>query len=396
VAVEPTERDDAGKPRRGFRRNLVDLLYRLRTEADAPVEQAVAYGAGAFIGSLPVYGLHLPLCLLVGKLLGLNRLKMFLASNLNNPFIGPFLVTAEIQVGSLLRRGQLYQMTPAQLRQVRLVDCLGDLVVGSLAVGCVLGLVFAGLAYTALRHNAHDRFRRLLVETAARRFLAAGYWQWELVRARLRSDRVYVGLVRRGLLPARGQLLDVGCGRGPLLAVLATDRDQELAEPRPADWAPSPHQSLELVGLDSRPRVVAVARQALSEVAAIHETDLATAELPRCAGAVLLDVMAGRRPEEQDRLLARVVDALEPGGALILRERDASAGWRSVRKALVRRMASVFRGHPFRRFHDRPAAAWREALETYGLEVTEVAVGHPHRSGKVVLRARRTERFGGP
>jgi len=389
VAPELTERADGERPQRGFRRNLVDLLYRLRTEADAPAEQAMAYGTGAFIGSLPVYGFHLPLCLVVGKLLGLNRIKAFLASNLNNPIVGPFLVTAEIQAGSLLRRGRLYDISLSQLRQVRLAECLGDLVLGSVVVGVVLGAAFALLAYLALRQNAHDRFRRLLVEGAAKRFLAAGYWQWERARGTLRLDPVYLELVSRGLLPGHGRLVDAGCGRGTLLALLGAYRDLELLEPRPGDWAPPPAASLQLVGLERRSRMAAVARKVVGDIATIRRAGPRSEELPACTAVVMIDLLHRLEPGEQADLLARVVQALEPGGVLILREPDASAGWRFALWSLGRRLRALLIRGADRRVSCRPVADWRELLEGLGLAVAVVPVQRGRRSARVLLRAAR-------
>ena len=37
-------------------------------------------------------GLHLAICWVVGFLLGLNRLKMYFAANVSNPFVAPWLV----------------------------------------------------------------------------------------------------------------------------------------------------------------------------------------------------------------------------------------------------------------------------------------------------------------
>ena len=52
------------------------LVRELRTEASGPAREAAAIGTGVFIGSLPVFGFHLMICLVVGRLFRLNRLKL--------------------------------------------------------------------------------------------------------------------------------------------------------------------------------------------------------------------------------------------------------------------------------------------------------------------------------
>jgi len=46
--------------------------------------------------------LHLTICWLIGYVLGLNRLKMYFAANISNPFVAPWLVVVEVQAGAWL------------------------------------------------------------------------------------------------------------------------------------------------------------------------------------------------------------------------------------------------------------------------------------------------------
>ena len=59
----------------------------------------------------PLYGFHLAICWVVGSLLGLNRLKMYFAANISNPFVAPWLVFAEVQLGAWLRRGSFHPLS---------------------------------------------------------------------------------------------------------------------------------------------------------------------------------------------------------------------------------------------------------------------------------------------
>jgi len=356
------------RTRASTRANLTALLYRLRTEADTPVLQSVSIGVGVAIGCLPVYGLHLPLCLALGRVLGLNRITMALAANVNNPFVGPLLVLAEIQVGSLVRRGRFYDLTLANLHSYSLLDGLGDIVLGSLVVGVVLGSVLGAVALGVLRQNAHDRARKLLTERVAYRYLAAGYLRWERARASLRRDPVYLELATSGFLPRRGLLVQVGCGHGALLALLDTYRtDGDLREKRPADWADPPE--LELAGVEERRRAAAVARKVLAPSVQVRRAAIRSVELPRCAAVVLVDVLVGLDREQQEDLLDRVARALEPGGRLAVREPGAGQWWRGCTRRVAGWLRRRAAGRGQGTWCVRTAEEWCALLADRGFDV---------------------------
>lgn len=349
-------------------RSLAALLFRLRTEADTPLLQSLSVAAGVLVGCLPVYGLHLPLCLGLGRLFGLNRVTMYLAANLNNPLVGPLLVYGQIQVGGVLRRGTFYPLSFAALREVRLADCLVDLVLGSVVVGVALGALAGLAAYGVLREGGEARFRKLLIAQAAAGHLDSGYLQWEFVRGKLRFDPVYLHMVHSGVLPACGRLVDLGCGRGILMALLAAYREVACSSPRPDGWPPPPE--LELVGVEGRRRVAAMARRALGRRARVRWADLERAEVPRCSVVVLLDVLHYLDAKTQEDLVARARGALEEGGVMVVREADAAAGFRFVVTAGAEWLRAVLRGRPGKRAAYRSAAQWKALLVAHGFEVS--------------------------
>ena len=90
---------------------LQRVIHTLRTEGGSRGQEAWAIGLGLAVGFSPFIGLHLGMCIALGWLFGLNRLKLYLAANLVNPLIMPGVLFAEVQLGSWLRRGDAYALS---------------------------------------------------------------------------------------------------------------------------------------------------------------------------------------------------------------------------------------------------------------------------------------------
>jgi len=103
---------------------------------------------------------------------------------------------------------------------------------------------------------------RLLLEAASRPYAAAGRYAWHFARGKLRHDPVFMYLLRYGLLPDRGSLLDLGCGQGVLLSLLKAAKAQYQAGLWPQDW-PAPPLNLDLSGIELREEWVKAAQCAL-------------------------------------------------------------------------------------------------------------------------------------
>ncbi|HSF42140.1 MAG TPA: DUF2062 domain-containing protein [Thermoanaerobaculia bacterium] len=373
---------------KGKKKYIRELLYRLRTEGGSPKHLAGAVALGVFIGCTPFYGLHLALCIVFAKLLGLNRALTYLAAHVSLPGVWPLLVFAELQIGRFLRGADFLSIRPAEIRQLELKQFFVDLLFGSAVVGAVLAVAFGLFTFWAARRRQRHPHVEALVERTAYRYLDTGMFNWEFVRGKLRHDPVYFNLLRRGFLPPEGRLLDLGCGRGILLALLRTARELEEAGEYPEDWAPPP--VLDLHGIEGRPKDAEAARHALGDHATIETADLRSADFPTSQAVLLLDVLHYLPAAAQEDLLARIARALAPGGVLLIRDADAGAGWRFTATRTQERLMALARRHWKQRFHYRSAAQWRELLERLGLSTDEEPMGMGTPYGNVLIAARQS------
>ena len=209
---------------------------------------------------------------------------------------------------------------------------------------------------------------RPLFEAATQPHRKAGRYAWHFARGKLRHDPVFVSLLRRGLLPDRGRLLDLGCGQGVLLSLLEAAKAQYQAGAWPPGW-PVPPLNLVLQGVELREDRVRAARNALGVDVEIAQGDLRRLELRPCAAIAILDVMLYLDEAEQLHLLDRVAAALEPGGLLLLREADAGAGFAFHVTRWSERIACAMCGDFARPLRYRSAIQWIAELERRGLAV---------------------------
>lgn len=234
-----------------------------------------------------------------------------------------------------------------------------------------------------------DPRARQIFEAATRPYREAGRYAWHFARGKLRHDPVFFSLLRRGLLPDRGQLVDLGCGQGVLLSLLAAAKQLHAAGRWPPDWPPPPAQ-LVLRGLDADPRRVQAARRALGAAASVERGDVREFDFRPCSAIVMLDVLLYLSEAEQERLLDRAADALEPGGLLLLREPDAGAGLPFRLTKLSAQLDALLRGSfalPPLCF--RSAARWVAGLAQRGLAVETAPMSQGTPFANVLFAARK-------
>ena len=369
---------------RALRHTLQRLWRRLRGERKSRARVALAVGSGVFIGCLPVYGLHFFLCLLWCLPLGLDFVATYLAANISNPFVAPFLITLEIEVGSLVTTGHHAAFTLARARQTGIWGFAWQAGVGSIFVGSGLALLGAGVAYVLASRRTKDEGEDTTpAETSSREsFEAALLRTIERYRRAPIGDRFYVaGKLRSdpvtGMLAALpgdfGRVLDVGAGRGQFgLLLLELGRLSALS------------------GFDGDARKIELFRAAAGDAARVEVRDLLDLPEAEVDSALLIDVLHYLPPVEQGEVL-RQLEKRVPRGRIMIRELDAVPGARSsVTRAgeWLAKITGYNRGRSAR--HYRPASELVAELAKYGFscQVLGASVGTPF--GNVLIVATRT------
>lgn len=370
------------------------LLQELRTEGGGPRRDAAAVGLGAIVGCTPFYGFHLLMVMALGRWLRLNRLKMYLASNISNPLMAPGLILAEIQVGAWLQRGDLHDLSLDALKATDPWTFGSDLLIGSVVVGSTLGVLLA-----AATHMATGRTPTLpghiadVLDRAADRYLPIGIAAWEMARGKLRRDPVYAAALTTPVPPG-GTFVDVGCGRGLMLAANAEASTAHAAGRWPADADPPPIFSA-MVGVELGARIARLAQRALGDAAEIRQGD-ALARLPASASvAAVFDVLHLMPAERQEELVRALAAMLEPGGVLLVREVDAAAGFGFHLVRIGNRAKNMLVGNWRVSFHFRTAAAWRSFFERHELKVELRPMGHSTPFANVFFRLEKGVSGGG-
>lgn len=359
------------------------LFRDLRTEGAGRGREAAALGLGAFIGCLPFYGFHLLLVAAVGWLFGLNRLRMYVAANISNPVLAPALILAEIQLGAWIRRGDFHDVTIDAVRNTDPWIYGGDLLLGSVVLGTLLGLaIVAGtLASVANAPRLPPHLETTFV-AAADRYFEESITGWEFARGKLRRDPIYRALLE-GALPAGHTLTDIGCGQGLALAALAEARQSAQVH----DWPHgTPPTFSRMIGIETRARVATLAQRTLGNDAEVVHAFAPEGLPPRMSAALLLDVLHLMPHEDQERLLREIKARLEPDGVLLVREADAGGGWGFRAVKFGNRLKNIAVGNWRQTFHFRSASDWRALFAGQGWSIDMRAMGEGTPFANVLFR----------
>jgi SAM-dependent methyltransferase len=130
-----------------------------------------------------------------------------------------------------------------------------------------------------------------------------------------------------------------------------------------------------LVGIELRPRIAAIAREALGGRAEIVEGDARTHLPPVCRSALFFDVLHMVPAADQEALMAAAARVLEPGGVMLIREPDAAAGWRFHAVHFGNRLKALAGRNWTQPLHFRTAAEWVALAERQGFTVETRGTG---------------------
>ncbi len=360
-------------------------FYDLRTECTGAAREAAAIGVGVFIGCTPFYGFHLLICWAVGSVFRLNRLHVYLAANISNPMLAPFLIFAELQTGALMRRGAFQSLTLAAIRTTDVWSFGLDYLLGTVAVGAVLGTIAATGTYAALRGPSDDPAFAALIRGVSDRYVATSITAWEFARGKLRGDPVYRNALCGDLLPSGRALMDVGCGQGLMLALLAEAQRQVGSGALPPGCSSFPRFD-RLIGVEKRPRIARLARKALGPDAEILEQDAQSIATRSYSVVLFFDVLHLMSPDDQEAIVGIMAAALESGGVILVRDADASAGWRFAAVRTGNRLKAFLSGSWRQEFHFRTTLEWIECFGRLGLDADVRPMGDGTPFANVLFR----------
>ena len=346
-------------PRLGTRFRV--LWHRLRGGGLTRRRATASVAVGLFVGSLPLYGLHFPLCLLICLPLRLDLVSAYLAANISNPLVAPFLIAAEIEVGSLLLTGRFVPFDVERVRSTGISGFAVQAAVGSLIVGMLLAAIGALVTWlVATRRLQGQRAERATdspeaqlqtaIQRTTDRYASARHADRMYVASKLRTDPLVGQLAELDL--RLGRVIDAGCGRGQIGLLLL-----ELGA------------ASSLVGWDWDDHKIRVARTAAGSAARFECSDLLKHEWPEADSVLLIDVLHYLDRSRQAELLERAAGSLAPGGRIMLRELDKSAGLSAWFGMLFERMAVKVSYNRGAMLEFRTAAEIAEQLSALGLRV---------------------------
>jgi len=227
-----------------------------------------------------------------------------------------------------------------------------------------------------------------IINAATLPYARAGRYAFHFARGKLRYDPVFRAILKNGLLPNEGRLIDLGCGLGVLSALLVEARNQHQVGNWNPKW-PKPPQQLELYGVELLDWKVDAAKQALGLRATISQGDIRFAELPGCSAVIILDVLLYLNAAEQRKILQRIALTLQPGGVLLLREGDTAGGLRYHVTRLAEQICCLWRGQNWQALHYRSRTEWIALLEELGFSVVSLPMSQGTPFANVLFLATR-------
>jgi SAM-dependent methyltransferase len=233
-------------------------------------------------------------------------------------------------------------------------------------------------------------FSATLLDQASDPFRKSGRFAYHYARGKLSSDPIFREILRRGLLPAKGRFLDLGCGQGSLFAWLLAARRLFESGVWPANW-PVPPEPSSLRGIELMQKDVDRAGHAFGlrhPSVLVTQGDMTTADFGLADAVTILDALHYIDFGNQADVLRRIRAALSPGGIFLTRVGDASAGLPYRLCNWVDHTVTFMRGHRLPRLYCRRLADWISLIEGFGFTVEPDAMkdGKPFANVMLVCR----------
>lgn len=336
------------------------LFNRLRGGRLEPWRAGFSVAVGLFVGVQPLYGLHLPLCLLICLPLRLDFLLAYAAANISNPLFAPIIVLSEIQLGSLVLDGKLLAIHVSQLKGRGAAHLAGQLGIGAVMLGVILSTLGGLLAARIARFAAKTRDSKVsrrgfegfadAIRRTRLRYESAPASDRHYVANKLRFDPIIRVICE--LKTHLGDVVDVGCGRGQLgLALYELGRVHSLT------------------GFDWDERKIDTARIAARNDVDYSKQDVESASIPEADTILIVDVLHYLTTAAQDSLIERAAVSLRPGGTLIIRDVNARRTLGSLCTQLCERLGVHFNLNRGGKLRFSSRQLYSDALGRVGLRV---------------------------
>jgi SAM-dependent methyltransferase len=215
-----------------------------------------------------------------------------------------------------------------------------------------------------------------IVEAAAQPYAQAGKFTWHFAKGKLSGDPAFAQILQLGLIEDDAKVLDIGCGQGLFASYLFAAENEQAKGRWFKDWAPAPKR-VKVHGVELMQSDITRATSSLkhiSHLATFECADMCDAKFAPCDVVVILDVLHYVDYDRQNDVLKRIAQALEPGGKLLLRVGDASAGLPFKISNWVDNIVMFVRGHRLSRLYCRSVSDWIVNLEKFGFQVRPVAM----------------------
>jgi SAM-dependent methyltransferase len=236
----------------------------------------------------------------------------------------------------------------------------------------------------------HKTFLKTLLDEATLPFRRSDHFAYHYARGKLSADSIFRELLRRGIFPAEGRFLDLGCGQGSLFGWLLAARALHERGNWPGDWPPPP-RPLSLRGIELMQRDVDRATQAFGPghpLVNIRQGDMRAVDFGRADVITILDALHYFDHGGQMDVLRRIRHALPAGGLFLTRVGDASAGLPFHLCNWVDHAVTFARGHRLPRLYCRPLTEWVDSIKDLGFSVSTLPMngGKPFANVMLVCR----------